>query len=511
MQKHFIVSELLQYLKSNPNSKVIFSDGAGRVELTYRDLHELVADRLRTIAELGIAGRFRIGLSGPNSLDWLAWDLAILSSGNIPVAFADEHASIAHEELMKRYACRALVSTVASGRGALLLPSEAAQETPLDPDDVLTLVFSSGTTGRTKGLNISKLGLEHILGQFIDAYRLTASDKYYSFLPFNYFQQRALYYAALAVGADIIVVPPAQFLQHFATEHPTYCINPPVFYEAIYKHYKARERLGHAVSLKELLGGNIRWMITAMAPIKRQVLDFFWEHGVGLYETYGVTETGLVAWNTLDDFKVGTVGKAAGDGDIVLSPSGEVLITRKIPLALGYFDAGGENETDVFRADGAIATGDIATVDADGYLTLVGRTKNAIITAQGKKFHPEQVESKLDGAIISHVPVVVGGVGIGENTLLLAPRSAEDRAPLSDATLSTVIDTLNDSLETHKRVRAVYVLDEPFSLSNGYLTRNFKVDRRALEASLLAGRFSQQRRRISESRNSQTGGVQHAS
>ena len=498
MTRHFALSELRSYLQTHGGSKVVFIDQTGRSETTFEGLLRLVDERLRIIEALAYPSRRRVGLLGENSLSWMAWDLALLLSGNVPLAFLEEHERVEHDALMARYGCEHLILAGQPVSDAVIARSPAASSEPMiiDPAEVLTLAFSSGTTGRTKGLKISCRGLEHILDQFIDAYKLRSDDNYYSFLPFSYFQQRALYLAAIAVGAGIVVAPPSQFLRHFVSERPTYCVNPPAVYEAIHNHFTALEKLGRAVSLRALLGGNTRWMITAMAPIKRKVLDFFWENDVCLYETYGVTETGLVAWNTPDDFKVGTVGKSAADGELMLSGTGEVFVKRASPLALGYFDVSTEDEREVFREDGSVATGDIATMDAEGYVTLVGRSKNAIVTAQGKKFHPEELERELEGKLATHVSVVLGGASVCDNTLLLAPRSVEDSASLSATTVASLVRSLNDSVDAHKRVRAAYVLAEPFSLSNGYATRNLKLDRRKIQEDLLSGRFADQQCRL---------------
>lgn len=232
----------------------------------------------------------------------------------------------------------------------------------------------------------------------------------------------------------------------------------------------------------------MRWMITSMAPIKRRSLDFFWDNGVSLYESYGVTEAGLIAWNKPGAVKRGTVGRPIVDGELVLTEQGEVVIRSQHPLCLGYFDVGPEDEREVFRDDG-IATGDIAHVDDEGYVTLVGRIKNAIVTAHGKKFHPEQVEAEFESKIPTHVPVILGGADVCENSLLLAPRNADDVAALSRDFVASTVRGLNEVLEPHKQVRAVYLLDQPFSVASGFMTRSLKLDRRKIQSSFLTGQF----------------------
>jgi long-chain acyl-CoA synthetase len=503
------LKNLFSKIQEHANARLIFVDGAGRSEITFAQFADLIKEKMAIIHAANLRPRQRIGLLGPNSLDWMAWDIAILNSEHIPIVFTDEHANLDLVSLMNKYNCALFVADNSKegipGVIKLKAPVLATflPEVDLeisDTEDTLTLVFSSGTTGRTKGLRISKIGTEHILNQFVAAYKVTDKDKYYSFLPFNYFQQRALYYVSLFLGIDTVIVPPEQFLKHFQTESPTYTINPPIFYESIFNYVQAMEKLGHSVSLKVLLGGNIRWMITAMAPIRREVLEYFWDSGISLYETYGVTETGIVAWNTLEDYKVGTVGKPASDGEIILTDANEVLIKRSKPLTIDYFDVSSEEVSEVFKGDGSVTTGDVASIDDEGYITLVGRTKNAVVTPQGKKFHPEQIEALIEKKLRGWVPIIVGGAGICQNTLLLAP--ANDSVPLDVANkdISACIQEINDSNETHKHIHAAFLLKKPLSAADGFLTRNFKLDRRNIEKALVAGKFNEGEQSIKKER-----------
>jgi long-chain acyl-CoA synthetase len=509
------IDQLLSRIEQFAEARLVFVEGAQRKDVSFGELAELVKRKLVQLDRAELPPRSRVGLLGANSLDWLAWDVAILHAGHVPVAFIDEHLGRDPLELMRKYQCALLIMDRAGdapgvldtkSTGAVRSNAETGRG-ELDTADTLTLVFSSGTTGRTKGLIITKSGIEHILEQFVAAYRLTRADKYYSFLPFSYFQQRGLYYASLYHGIDTVIVPPEQFLKHFSSESPTYTINPPVFYEAIYNYVRSLEKLGHAVSLPAVLGGKIRWMITAMAPIRREVLDYFWQNGVCLYETYGVTETGIVAWNTLDDYKVGTVGKPAADGEIILTENNEVLIRRARPLAAGYFDVGAEEATHVFRPDGSVTTGDVARIDADGYLTLVGRSKSAIITPQGKKFHPEQVESMVEAELKEWLPVVIGGAGVCPNTLLLAPTLEAVAARRTELDYSACVRKVNDLNEAHKQIQAVLVLEKPLSVASGYLTRNFKLERNNITKAFVAGKLGSAqpvRKAGSESRSAES-------
>jgi long-subunit acyl-CoA synthetase (AMP-forming) len=360
-----------------------------------------------------------------------------------------------------------------------------------DRDGTHSLVFSSGTTGKTKGLVISAAGTEHLLDLYHEAFGVEAGERFLTFLPFANYQQRMIYYFCLWHGVGFVSVPFPQLFAGLKKHRPTFVIAPPILYESL--HALTRASVGTRLAddatalrakLHELTGGNVRYLITGMAPIKRATLDFFWAHGLSLYEAFGITEAGMVAWNKPCAVRVGTVGRPAEHGSVTLSDEGEVIVTREALLSFGYFESSDEDARSTFRGPNSVATGDIAAFDADGFLTVIGRKKDAIITKNGEKFHPEPIESAIHRDPRVNVAVVLASERAGL-AAVISTRHHADAGAL--AALRAHVDTVNADLPAQQQVRQLVFTDRDFTVENGLRTRNLKLNRRAIAAAFLAG------------------------
>lgn len=353
--------------------------------------------------------------------------------------------------------------------------------------DTHSLVFSSGTTGRNKGLVMSRRGTAHLLDLYRDAFGVAPGERFLTFLPFANYQQRMTYYFCLYHGVDLVSVPFHGLFPGLKRHRPTFVIAPPVLYETL--HTVARAAAGPAGDpstlaerLSALTGGNIRYMITGMAPIKRAALDFFWDCGIELYEAFGITEAGMVAWNKPGRVRVGTVGQPAEPGSVSLSEDGEVIVTRSALLSLGYFDAPEEDIRATFVAPNAVATGDIAEFDSDGFLRVVGRKKDAIITSNGEKFHPEPIEALLYRDPRVEVAVVMTGSHAGLSVVIATRRP--DDAEVTGA-LRELVRAVNGTLPAQRQLTKVIFTDREFDVEGGLRTRNLKLNRRAIADAFL--------------------------
>jgi long-subunit acyl-CoA synthetase (AMP-forming) len=350
-----------------------------------------------------------------------------------------------------------------------------------------SLAFSSGTTGRIKGLLISRPGTEHLLNLYEAAFGHQDGDRFLTFLPFANYQQRMAYYFCFYHGVDFVYVPYKSLFKGLKQFRPTYVIAPPVFYEAARGMteggvpIREGDDLRHGrltVRLKELLGGNIRYLITGMAPIKRQTLDFFWNHDVPLFEAFGITEAGMVCWNKPGQIKLGSVGRPAEPESVSFSAEGEVIVTREALLSLGYFESSEEDARATFIGRNSVATGDIACLDADGFLTIVGRKKDAIVVRSGEKFHPEAIESDIQNDPQVKAAVVMGGEPLPGVAALVVVRDSKDGVVTEQ--IHRRIAQINASLPQFQRIRQVLFTDCDFTVENGMRTGNLKLNRRAI-------------------------------
>lgn len=482
-------------------SKLIFVSASGAAtEKTFDDLHRdtvMLVDRLRRLA---VQPGWRIGILGANSYAWMQWDLAAVELGCISVAFIEQGPDPI-ERLIDRYDLHLLAVAPECMSGAALdLPCVVDMGSPDFPEgkralthvppahspDTHSLVFSSGTTGRIKGLIISRKGTERLVNLYADAFGIHPDERFLTFLPFFNYQQRMSYYFCLHHGIDFVSTPYTQLFAALPAHKPSFIIAPPLFYESV-QHIAqtlgGTDSSAAASRLSALLGGRIRYLVTGMAPIKTKTLEFFWKCGLPLYEAFGITEAGMVAWNKPGLVKAGTVGKPAEPGSVSLTDEGEVIVTRDALLSLGYFEASDEDTRATFVAAGAVATGDIARFDADGFLTIVGRKKDAIITRSGEKFHPEPIEALIQRDPRVKVAVVTSYDGVPGTTAIIAVANAND----VDTTrqISRQIEEINTRLPAYQQVREIRFTQQEFSVDNGLRTKNLKLDRRAIHAAFV--------------------------
>ncbi|XTZ16598.1 AMP-binding protein [Micromonospora echinospora] len=460
------LADLTARYRDRRTARIVEIDAAGqRREVTHAELAEAVDERVDRLRAAGVGPGDVVGIRAGNSIDWVVWDLAVLARGAVLQAFGDE-------------------TTVDAGFAdrhglALLVDGDRAHPTgrrphPVGeiPPDLHSLVYSSGTSGTLKGLRISRAGTEYVINRFVDAFGITAADRHLIFLPLANYQQRLSVYCCLWVGADLVLAPYQRVFAAIRQERPTFVIAPPVFYDAA-RQLHARGAAG--TPLPEFLGGRMRFMITGMAPISRATLDAFWAGGVPLLEAYGMTESGMIAWNTADAHRVGTVGRLIDPDAVEFRPDGELLIRRPAPLSLGYFDVPADVAGETFRPDGTIVTGDYGRLDADGFLTLVGRKKDVITLGNGRKVHPAEIEAHFTG-----VPGVADLIVVPTRShrlgAIVTPSAdtPEQRRAVRDG-----VERVNAGLASHERLAAVVFSATPLRGDPRFLTANLKLSRTA--------------------------------
>ncbi|HEX4272143.1 MAG TPA: AMP-binding protein, partial [Rhizomicrobium sp.] len=368
--------------------------------------------------------------------------------------------------------------------------------------------FSSGSAGGLKGLVISRKGVEDTLPPIIEALGVGPGERLLLFLPLSNFQQRNMCYSALWYDFDIIITDYTQLFAAMPALNPTVLIAPPVLYQMIHAEY---EKLpGWKKSLADILGGaiallpsasarqalarkvfrdfykqfgsNIRLLATGMAPIRRNIGAFFAQLQLPLCESYGMVEAGSITFRPAASREYGSVGKLLRGIKASIEADGEIIISRDYPLTLRYFQcADGENER-TFVAPGRIATGDMGRLDGDGNLFLLGRKKELLITPGGVKLHPESIEQELNNS-----PDVV-------HSVLFMRRDAAhltcvvDLVPPGGEEARARVTKFANGLPAAKRAAPfveVIFAAEPFTVENGMLRPNMKIDRKAIAARYL--------------------------
>jgi long-chain acyl-CoA synthetase len=244
-------------------------------------------------------------------------------------------------------------------------------------------------------------------------------------------------------------------------------------------------------NVRAIFGGHVRQAVTGAAPIAQEILEFFYACGVPVLEGYGMTETATVAtYSTIDDHRFGTVGRPLPGVEVRIADDGELLI-KGANIFSGYW----KDAEKSFGAieDGWLHTGDLATVDDDGYISITGRKKDIIITAGGKNLTPALIENDLKQSrwisqAVMHgdrrpYPVVL--ITLDPEEILPWAKEhglPEDLAQLAERPevrelIGEVVDKVNAKFAQVEQVKKFAILDHDLSQETGELTPTLKVKR----------------------------------
>jgi long-chain acyl-CoA synthetase len=512
------ITKLVARLPGRSKSSVFTFEKGQVTRRTHEAVHGDVQAACAELAAWGVRPGMRVGIRAPNCYPWIVYDLALIELRAVSVAFTEDFADLSAEELCDRYDLslmlvkateRARCSEGASFIASLDGKNEGVKarergEPPADQDfDRPWLCFSSGSSGGLKGLILNRKGVEENVEAFTDAVAPTEDDCALLFLPISNFQQRLIYYSAFWYGFDLVVTDPPRLFRALKDLKPTILVAPPMLYEAFETRFfnlpawkrlaartagrvvsklpvrAAREKLARVIFKQayDTLGGRMRFMVTGMAPIKRTTLELFERMQLPLFETYGLIESGSVALNRPGAYKIGSVGRLLPGIRVTLAEDGEIIVHKKHLSTLGYFEcAEGEAER-TFIGEGRVATGDIGRFDEDGYLYLVGRKKEIIVTAGGEKVHPESLESEIDTFPDVAKSVVFGDPGAPSLLAVVLPKDPSDSA--AKGRIINFIERISERRAAMSIGKVVFT-DIIFSQENGFLRPNLKLDRRRI-------------------------------
>ena len=296
----------------------------------------------------------------------------------------------------------------------------------IDPNEFKVLIFTSGTTSNSKGVMICNRNLAENINAVSAYVKLYESDRLFSVLPLHHTYESTIgFLLPFAMGASIAVCEGLKYIvPNLQETKPTAMLTVPLLVENLYKKINtnikkskkdglvnsmihvtnALKRVGVDIKTKvfieilDNLGGNIRIIASAAAPIDAKIGKWVEDIGILFLQGYGLTETAPIAALT-PDFKpkVGSAGKPVICAEIKIdnpneNGEGEVLIKSETTM-LGYYED--EEETKKAIVDGWFHSGDIGYLDEDGYLYITGRCKNVIVTQNGKNIYPEEIELLL--------------------------------------------------------------------------------------------------------------------
>ncbi len=305
--------------------------------------------------------------------------------------------------------------------------NDSLLSTKIDKDEFKVLIFTSGTTSASKGVMVCNRNLTENVFACQSYVYLTPQDRLFSVLPLHHTYESTIgFLYPFSQGASVAVCEGLKYIvPNMKETKPTALLAVPLLVENLYKKINqnikkqgketivnsmiyltnALKSVGIDIKRKvfseilENLGGNLRIVVSAAAPIDRKIGKWVEDIGIEFLQGYGLTETAPISALTPEaDPRVGSVGKAVVCAEIKIKDpdengEGEVLI-KSSTLMLGYYEM--EEETKkVIDKDGWFNSGDVGYLDKDGYLYITGRSKNVIVTSNGKNIYPEEMELVL--------------------------------------------------------------------------------------------------------------------
>jgi long-chain acyl-CoA synthetase len=409
--------------------------------------------------------------------------------------------------------------------------------TDIEPDELATLIYTSGTTGTPKGVMISHYNVVFTLESVKRAVDLKMGARMVSYLPLAHIAERlATHYMGTYLAGQVWYCPNmAGVLEYIQKARPTLFVGVPRVYEKFHARLNARFAdaegvkkilLDRALALNEkrveaelegrsgpVLAGlldrvvlskvreqlgmdQIDIAISAAAPISADLLKFFLTIGVPLYEIYGMSEnTGPATLTSPGNVKLGSVGKAFPGVEVKTGDDGELMVKGGI-VAKGYYKLDQESR-EAFEEDGWLHTGDLARIDEDGFVWIVGRKKEIIITAAGKNIAPAKLETTL-----GNHPIISKACMIGDQRKFLsviialdpeeAPAWAEvhgieysDLASFSEEPevqeeITRAIAEANASVARVEQIKKWTIVPDEWSPESGEVTPSLKLKRRVV-------------------------------
>ncbi|MGB5833232.1 MAG: AMP-dependent synthetase/ligase, partial [Thiohalocapsa sp.] len=363
-------------------------------------------------------------------------------------------------------------------------------------DDVCSLIYTSGTTGMPKGVllsnrNVAVNGADWVQ---LNGPLLRQGDVDVLWLPMSHIFGWGQFCLGNRLGFLTYFSSPPQALKHMIDLSPHLFMSVPVYWEKLAQMAQAvsaDQELQHA-ELRRVTGGRLRFCLSGGAGLGCGVKEFFKAAGIMIIEGYGLTECApTLTMNRIDDFDFSSVGKPFPSVRLKLADDGEILAKGE-NVFLGY-----HKDPDATRAmfddEGWLKTGDLGRFNERGFVQIIGRKKEILVTAGGKNIPPQNIEQRFrDDPLIAHLVVYGDGKKYLTALVDIDDQVARERLPQTDqvpgtgnlrrnlglhALIEKRIAQVNATLPSYETIKAFCIADEPFSMECGLLTPSLKIKR----------------------------------
>ncbi|EPQ8523688.1 AMP-binding protein [Vibrio vulnificus] len=499
------------------------------VEFTYSEVADKALRLVTALKELGAEPGDRIALISKNCAEWFICDLAMMLGDYVsvpifPTAGADTiEYCITHSEskiliagkLDDAAATQKVIDDLVDVKSialpydsaphcqyqftTLILQSEPSTDRPQHDDDkLMSLVYTSGTSGLPKGAMLTYGAFSWSVQQLINHIGIQPNDRLFSYLPLAHITERVYIFGSSIMGGVPTAFPESldTFIEDVKMQRPTLFISVPRLWTLFQQRIQDKlpqKRLNFLLKIpfvsglikKKLADGlgldQARVLGCGSAPVSPALLAWYHSVGLNITEAWGMTES--FAYSTLNypfrADKIGSVGNAGPGIELKIAADDEIMVRGK-GLFSGYYKNDIATQ-EAFDKEGWLHTGDIGRLDAEGYLTIQGRKKDTFKTAKGKFVSPVPIENKLFEYSRVEMMCLIG-LGLPAPILLVVPHNFPnfDRDRY-ERTTKRVIAKMNAELESHEQIKGVLMIKDPWSIDNGILTPTLKIKRHVLE------------------------------
>lgn len=560
----------LSVVERNQDRVMLYKQTVQWIPISSQELYRDVIGTARSLAKWGIAKGDRVAILSENRPEWAVADFASLLLGAVdvpiyPTLTADQTLAI----LQDSGARLAFVSTVEQLKKVLAIKDRTALEKvvvmdyvgipegipmhrmmvnpdtgrdaemdargkSIRPDDLATIVYTSGTTGTPKGAMLTHGNIVSNLAYAQGYFDLVPGHVGISYLPLSHVTARHLDYVLFHCGVTIAYCPNFTLMPRYLPEvRPTIFVGVPRVYEKLREkvRHEARKGLKRAVyewalrvggshreailagkepsslawkaanallysKIRAGVGGRVQFFISGGAPLGRDLAGWFADMGIRIHEGYGLTETSpVIAINSPEQHRLGTVGKVIFNVECRIASDGEIQV-RGPSVFKGYWNKP-EETRNVFE-EGWFKTGDIGHLDDDGFLTITDRKKDLQKTSGGKFVTPQPIELALTGSpLVAYAAVFADGrkfvsaVIAPEFPALEEWARDQQMGPLGRQQLvahtkvqelyAGVVAKVNENLAQYETIKNFLLVPDEFTIADGQLTASMKMRRRAVE------------------------------
>lgn len=499
------------------------------VEYSYSEVADKALRLVTALRELGLAPGDRVALVSKNCAEWFICDLAMMLGDFVSVPIFPTAGADTIEYCLTHSESKVLIGGKLDDPAAtqqvidampelvtislaydtapqcqhqftsLIVQSQPSEERTQHHDDkLMSIVYTSGTSGQPKGAMLTYGAFAWSVQQLINHIHIEKGDRLFSYLPLAHITERVYIFGSSVMGGIETAFPESldTFIEDVKMQRPTLFISVPRLWTLFQQRIQDKlpqKKLNillkipflNTIIKKKLADGlgldQARVLGCGSAPVSPALLQWYHSVGLNITEAWGMTES--FAYSTLNypfrADKIGSVGDAGPGIELKIAADEEIMVRGK-GLFSGYY----KNDTatkESFDSEGWLHTGDIGSIDSEGYLTIQGRKKDTFKTAKGKFVAPVPIEKKLFEYTRVEMMCLIG-LGLPGPILLVVPHDFPNFDPKRyERSTQKVIERMNTTLASHEKIKGVLMIKEPWSIENGVLTPTLKIKRHILE------------------------------